>query len=133
MIQICYIGCIKITYIQICQFGTSVGFTVDVGLGVAVAFFFTVILHTAFAFLLLLLTAVIVAFPAFFAVTFPLELTVVIFLLEVFQVTALDAFAGFTVFTFKVTVFPSYNVLLVAFSLIDVAFFVLSSFPSFAV
>ena len=103
--------------------GALVGDTTGAVVAGDVFFFMTVILHTAFTFLLLLLTAVIFAVPFFFAVTFPLAVTVAIFLLEVFHVTAADALAGVTFFTFKVTFCPTYNFLLVAFNLIAVAFF----------
>lgn len=85
---------------------------------------FTVILQTAFTFLLLLETAVIFAVPAFFAVTTPLLLTAAtVFLLD-FHVTFLLALAGVTFFTFKVNFDPAVNVFFVAFNL---SFFVLGA------
>ena len=85
---------------------------------------FTVILHTAFAFLLLLETAVMFAVPAFFAVTTPFLLTLATDFLLDFQVTFLFALAGVTFFTFKVNLPPTDNVFFVAFSF---SFFVLGA------
>ena len=72
----------------------------------AVPFLKTVTLHTAFAFLLLLLVAVIFAVPGFFAVTRPFLSTDATFGSEDLQSTLFDAVAGVTALTFKVILFP---------------------------
>lgn len=107
--------------------GAAEGEAVAEGATVASGVFFaafTVILHTAFAFLLLLETAVMFAVPVFFAVTTPFLLTLATAFLLDFQVTFLFAFAGVTFFTFKVNLSPTDNVFLVAFSF---SFFVLGA------
>ena len=72
--------------------------------------FLTVILQVYFP---LLTTAVIVTFPAFFAVTFPLLLTETIFLFE------LDHFTFASVpLNFKLILFPTYIVAFVLFNFI---------------
>ena len=77
------------------------------GVGVGVDAFFTVTLQVAFFLLPSFAVAVIVAVPALTPVTTPLEVTLAILLLEVFQVTALSvAFFGVTV-ALSVTFLPT--------------------------
>lgn len=93
--------------------GGVVGGVVGVGMDAA----FTLIVHVAFTFLLLLETAVIFALPSFFALTTPFLLTDATDFLFDFQVTFLFALAGFT-FAFKVNLSPTVKVLLFLFSVI---------------
>ena len=78
--------------------------------------FFTVTLNFATAFLFTTDVTVIVAVPAFFAVTFPLDETVATFLLLELQVTALLLALLGEIVAFKVRDFPFLSVADVLFS-----------------
>ncbi len=111
--------------------GVAVGALVGIGVtagGVGFLAAFTVIVHTAFTFLLLLDVAVILAVPAFFAVTTPVLLTVAMVFLLVFQVTFLFAFAGLTFFTFSLNLLPAVNVFFLALKVIFFVFGAASAF-----
>ena len=115
-------GCLEVAGPPGVADGVLIGTGVTVGVGTGFLAAFTLILQTAFTFLLLLDVAVIFAEPAFFAVTTPVLLTVAMLFLLDFQVTFLFAFAGLTFFTLSLNLLPAVNVFFLAFKVIFFAF-----------